>query len=91
MKCALVIANNLKQIMLTPESEEEKAALALITQDQDISLDIKEGIFYEGGTPPSMGYRVEECRGDYLRAFHDSKSIMLILRPKKKKKMPKLK
>ena len=87
MKCAVIIASDLRQVMLTPETEEEKYALSIITTNDDITVDIKSGTFYSYESPPSAhGYTVQECKGDYLRAYSDTNSIMLVLRPKKGKK-----
>ena len=88
MKCALIIANDIKQIMLTPESKEEKAALRLITPDQDISVDIEEGTMFDKSPPSALGYTVNVCQGGYSRAYKDEDSIMLVLRPKKKPPPP---
>lgn len=88
MKCALIIANEIKQIMLTPETEEEKAALGLITPNQDISVDIKRGTMFDQSPDSSAGYVVKTCRGEYSRAYEDDESVMLVLRPKKKASKP---
>lgn len=82
MKTAIIIADGIKQIMFTPENDSEKAALKLITSDQDISVDFKMGNFYSVVPPSAYGYYIAPCQGGYLRAYEDSDSLMLVLRPK---------
>ena len=86
MKTAIIIADGLKQIMLTPENESEKMALKMITPDDNISLEVKTGTLYDGYSTPkcARGYIVQKCRGDYLRAFDNEESLMLVLTPKDK-------
>lgn len=87
MKTAIVIADGIKQIMFTPENESEKQALKMITPDQDITVDIKTGSFFDGHSFPesAAGYIVSECNGGHLRAYQDTNSLMLVLRPKESK------
>ena len=84
MKTAIVIANGIKQIMFTPETEDERQALKLITINDDITLDIKRGRFYDNMPSSAAGYMVENSQGGYLRAYESEESIMLVLRPKSK-------
>ncbi len=83
MEVAVVIANKFKQIMLVPKTKEEVAALKLFSLNDDISVEIKRGSFYEDHNSV-MGYDVQNCKGDYLRAYESSDSVMLVLTPKKK-------
>ncbi len=84
MKCAIVIADGLKQVMFSPESPEERAALALFDPNQDITVDIKRGHFCNGMTEATAHYTVHESQGGYLRMFESAESLMLVLRPKAK-------
>lgn len=84
MKCAIVIADGIKQIMFTAETDSEKQALKMITTEEDISVDIKTGCFYQSTPPSASGYMVSESKGGYLRAYECSESLMLVLRPKVK-------
>lgn len=84
MKTAIIISDGIKQIMFTPENESEKQALKMITSDDDISIEIKEGTLYDNSPKCARGYIVQKCKADYLRAYEDEKSLMLILTPKKK-------
>ena len=81
MKCAVVLADGAKQIMLTPENENEKMALKMITEEDDISVEYKEGRFYDD-PGKLVGYNVAFCQGGYLRAYEDADSLMLVLRKK---------
>jgi hypothetical protein len=83
MKTAIIIADGLKQIMLTPENDSERRALKMITLDDDISLEAKTGTLFDGNIPKSArGYVVQKCQGDYLRAYESEESLMLVLTPK---------
>lgn len=76
MKTALVIADGIRQLVLTPESDEEKALLGLL-YEQKWQLEIKRGQFFI-------------CRGDYARVgawpvesgeYSHDESTMLVLKP----------
>lgn len=82
MKAAIIIADGVKQIMFTPENDSERQALKLITPNENISVDIRKGSFYNSQPPSSAGYVVAMCKGDFLRAYDCEDSLMLVLRPK---------
>jgi hypothetical protein len=83
MKAAIVLAQGIKQVMLTAESDEEKAILNCFKPSESIQLEIKKGTFYDHTPESAQGYTVMECKGGYLRSFESSESIMLVLRPEK--------
>lgn len=83
MKTAIIISDGIKQIMFTPENENEKMALKLITPQEDISVEVKEGTFFDHSPKSARGYTVRESRGGSLRAYEDADSLMIILKPKK--------
>lgn len=86
MICAIVIADGVKQVMFTPESENEKMALKMIGINDEIMVERREGTFYNDFTGhDGRGYNVALCKGGYLRAFQDSDSLMLVLRDKQEK------
>lgn len=89
MKTALIVANGIKQIMLSPETDEEKAILSLITPRDEITVDVKQGTLYDSNhIPPSAaGYLVAECQSGYLRAYEQKEAVMLVLRPKAKEQL----
>lgn len=85
MKVAIIFSEGTKQINFTPENEDEKQALKLITPNDDIQLAVKSGSFGEERHKP---FRIEinQCKGGYLRVFDNSESIMLVLSPKEKER-----
>ena len=86
MKCAVVLADGVKQIMFTPETKNEKMALKMISAGDEITVETKEGTFYDDFRGVQQkGYNVVLCQGGYLRAFEDSDSLMLVLKQKEKK------
>lgn len=69
MKIALYIEDGLEQLVLTPESDTEKAILGKLRSD-DRTLEIKSGSFFE-------------CRGHYMRyEMQSGESTMIVLRRK---------
>jgi hypothetical protein len=82
MKVAIIFAEGIKQINFTPENDDERQALKLITANDDISLAVHSGSFGEERLKPfTVG--INQCQGGYLRAFTGEQSIMLVLTPKK--------
>lgn len=84
MKVAIIFSEGTKQINFTPENDDEKEALKLITPNDDIQLAVKNGSFGEERFVP-FSIEVKKCMGGYLRAYDSSDSIMLVLSPKEKK------
>ena len=85
MKVAIIFSEGVKQINFTPENDDEKQALRLITPNDEIQMAVKNGSFGEERHKP-FTIEVNQCKGGYLRAFDSSESIMLVLSPKEKKK-----
>ena len=83
MKCAIVLGNGVKQIMFAPENDNEKQALKMITPDDDISIQTKQGSFYDDNAKV-VGYNVGFCQGGYLSAFSEGDCVMLVLKRKEK-------
>jgi len=83
MKTAILLADGVKQIMFTPETDNEREALKMITPDDDIHTVIKRGAFYDGDEK-IFGVNVYECQGGYYRAENNPESVMFVLTPKKK-------
>jgi len=84
MKTAILITEGVKQIMFTPENDNEKEALKYISPDDDIHIVIKTGSFYGDNEAKIFGVNVYECRGGYYRAENNDESVMFVLTPKKK-------
>ena len=83
MKAAIILAQGIKQVMLTAESDEEKAILNCFKPSDALELEIKQGSFYSSTPEAAKGYTVEQCKGGYLRAYESEDSLMLVLKPKK--------
>jgi hypothetical protein len=66
MKIALYIEDGLEQIVLTPESDTERAIAGKL-HDGSRELSIKQGSFYE-------------CRGGWVRQSSNEDSTFIILR-----------
>lgn len=82
MKTAILLADGVKQIMFTPETDNEREALKLITVNDDIRTVIKRGSFYSGDEGIVFGAKIYECQGGYMRAESDKESVMFVLTPK---------
>jgi len=85
MKVDIIFSEGIKQINFTPENDDEKMALSLITPNDDISLAVEQGRFGEESYKP-FSVSINQSRGGYLRAFGSEQSIMLVLTPKEKQK-----
>jgi hypothetical protein len=83
MKIAIIFADGTKQINFTPETDDEKQALKLITPNDDIQLAVKGGSFGAEWHKP-FTVAVNKCQGGFLRVYDNSDSIMLVLTPKEK-------
>jgi hypothetical protein len=88
MKTAIIIAEGIKQIMFTPENDSERQALKMITPDDDISIEVKHGTFYDTTPISARGYTVQKCQGGFLRAYDSEESLMLVLKRKSKDDAP---
>lgn len=83
MKTSIIFADGLKQINFTPENNDERQTLKLITTDDNIQLAIKSGSFGEERFKP-FSVNIDQCQGGYLRTFDSSNSVMLVLSSKNK-------
>lgn len=84
MKTAIILVDNIKQIVFTPENETEKRALAMFSADDNIELLIKSGTIGDQYNRPFTA-NVDMCEGGYLRIFGDDESRIFVLKPKTKK------
>jgi len=66
MKLTFLIQPDIKQLVLTPESKEEKAIFALFPKDTETVM-IKRGSFFES------------CRGGWIREYEDDDSLILVI------------
>jgi len=83
MKTAVLITDGIKQIMFTPENDDERQALKFISTEDEIETIIRRGSYSDDQL---LGAEVYECQGGYYRARKSSDSIMFVLKPKSKKK-----
>lgn len=83
MKTAVIFCDNTKQIIFTPETEQEKFALSLLSVDDSIEMLITEGSFGDERNKP-FTKTVSMCQGDFLRVYSDKDSRILVLKPKEK-------
>lgn len=82
MKTAILLAQGVKQIMFTPENDNEKQALKMISPEDEIHTVIRRGSFYTGSEEEVFGANVYECQGGYMRAERDVDSVMFVITPK---------
>jgi hypothetical protein len=82
MKTAILITDGVKQIMFTPENDNERQALKMISPDDDIHTVVKTGSFSDINTV--FGVDIYECKGGYMRAEEKEDSVMFVLTPKVK-------
>jgi hypothetical protein len=88
MKTAILLADGVKQIMFTPETDGERDALRMITPDDDVHVAITTGSFYDGAEKEIFGAAIYKCRGGYYRAEESRDSVMFVLTPKPKNQEP---
>ena len=84
MKTSILITAGVKQIMFTPENDNEREALKYISPNDDIHTVIKTGSFHDN-EEEIFGVDVYECQGGYYRAENKADSVMFVLTPKKNK------
>lgn len=66
MKTTFLIQDGIKQLVLTPESETEKAIFKMFPDGAELS--IKRGSFFN------------KCEGGWVREFSDDDSLMLVMK-----------
>lgn len=79
MKCAIVIADGVMQVNLTPENEHEERVVQTLGSGKTLEVSRHSGNFGTG-RPDSRfeGYRVGPCKAGYLRAWDDSNQSLLL-------------
>lgn len=83
MKTAIIISGDVKQIVFMPETESDKAALAMLDENHEISLMLTSGSIYDASSGPKpFSANVSKCQGGYLRLYKDKESKVLVLTPK---------
>lgn len=84
MKLSVVIAEGVKQVMMTPENDHEREALKWINPTDDIEIATKFGTY--DSEPTHVAYNSSLCQGGYVRRFAEESSLMFVLTPKKNPK-----
>jgi len=83
MKTAVIFADGIKQVVFTPENDNEKLALDLITPSDDIELLLTTGTVYDmDKSIRPFTATINEYKGGYLRMYNDDDSKIFVLRPK---------
>lgn len=77
MKISIVIVEGAKQIMLTPETDHEKQCLKIINPQDTLKVVSRWGSFTNEYEHAKL--QVEKCKGEYLRAFSESDSLMFLI------------
>lgn len=83
MKLSIVIAEGIKQVMMTPENDQERDALKWITPSDDIEIATVWGTYDDEPSPYS--YNTGMSKGGNLRRFAEKDSLMFVLTPKEEK------
>jgi len=81
MKISIVFTEGAKQIMMTPQTEHEKAALKHIAPDDELKVVGRWGSFGLGHSE-HVSYSVGKCQGGYYRPFHEDDSMMFVIEEK---------
>jgi hypothetical protein len=85
MKISVLLLDEAKQIMLTPENEHEKSALKLIAPDDKIEAVTKWGTMFDPNDKMA-GYKIDLCQGGYYRGYPDNDSLIFLITKKEKVK-----
>ena len=83
MKISIVLLEGAKQIMMTPESDHEKAALKMIGTDDVLRVVSKWGSFGLGHSE-HVSYNIAQCQGGYFRPFAEEDALMFVIKDEKK-------
>lgn len=79
MKISVLLHEDAKQIILTPENEHEKSALKMIAPGDKIEAQTKWGSIFDGGEEQIVGYSIKKCNGGYYRAYPDNNSLIFLV------------
>lgn len=82
MKISIVIAENQKQIMMTPENDHERQALEMIDPSDTLQVVSKKGTYDD--EPSHMGLQTSLSQGGVLRRYAQEESLMFVIEKAKK-------
>ncbi len=77
MKISIIIAEDEKQIMMTPENDHERQALRFIQPDDKLKAVSKWGTF--DNEPSHFNHQVSKSKGGYYRRYAEKESLMFIV------------
>jgi hypothetical protein len=77
MKISVVIAEGIKQVMMTPETDHERNALKWIAPEDKITVATQWGTYDD--KPSHYSYNTHKCQGRYLRRFAEEDSLMFVI------------
>ena len=78
MKISVVIAEGVKQIMMTPETEHESEALKWIAPGDKATVAVQRGTY--DNEIKHFSHNTEMCKGGYLRRFAVKDSLMFVIK-----------
>lgn len=81
MKISIVIAEGIKQVMMTPESDHEREALKWISATDKIDIAQQWGTYDD--KPTHFSYNTDMSKAGYLRRFAEKDSLMFVITPTK--------
>lgn len=85
MKISLIITNDAKQVMMTPETDQEREALKWISPNDTLEVVAKMGTLFDNETGHA-NYQICENQAGYYRIFETAESLMFVIRKKENKK-----
>ena len=84
MKISVLLNESGKQVILSPENDFEKKALAMIGPEEKVEIAVKHGQFMDK-VGEHVSYDIGKCQGGYFRAFQSDGSVMFVITPKEKR------
>jgi hypothetical protein len=86
MKASLVITNDVRQVILSPENETEKKILSAIKGTEKADVDIHVGSFWDGSMygHSYKSSRLQACQGGWTREYSDADSVILVIKDAEK-------
>lgn len=77
MKISIVLAEGVKQIMFSPETDHEKNALKWIAPGDKATVAAQWGTYDR--EPNHYSYNSSRCEGGYIRRFAEKDSLMFVI------------
>lgn len=87
MKISIVLAEGIKQIMFTPETDHERGALKWIAPGDKATVAAQWGTY--DNEPRHYEYNSGMCQGGYVRRFAEKDSLMFVIKEEEKLNPPK--